>query len=189
MTTNETARYTLTIGSETVTQADPKGLESLSCEDHLDMIGVCELTIAGGLGTTWNSLKMGDPVTLMVGGSTYKVFDGVITSLRSAYQHGRDTLVILAMDPLAKLAASRATNSSLDNMKDSDVVSKLIQDAGGQVGQIDPTSETHTTTSSATSRPSRSAAGTQLATRPTSCGPTKGRSTSRSSSSTTLRSS
>ncbi|MEQ1508477.1 MAG: contractile injection system protein, VgrG/Pvc8 family, partial [Myxococcota bacterium] len=140
-TQNKTAQYTVVVAGITVTQADPKGLESLSVEDHSDMIGISELTFASGLGMDWSGIQMGDEVSVSLGNSDYKVFVGVVTGLRHGFQHGRDTLTIIAMDPLSKLAASRQVDANFDDMTDSDVVSKVIQAAGAEVGQVDATTE------------------------------------------------
>jgi phage protein D/vacuolar-type H+-ATPase subunit H len=142
MTSNETARYTIRLAGQEISQRDPKGLESVSIEDHVDMIGMCELTFAGGRGTTWSSLKVGDDVEVSLGGSTYKVFVGVISGLRHGFQRGRDTLTVIAMDPLSKLAASRQVSSNFDGMKDSDVAQQIIQGCGCEAGEVDDTPET-----------------------------------------------
>ncbi|MEQ1570641.1 MAG: contractile injection system protein, VgrG/Pvc8 family, partial [Myxococcota bacterium] len=142
VTQNETARYSLKIAGTEYTQSDPKGLESLVVEDGLDIIGKCDATFSGQSGTTWSSIKSGDDVEVTFGGSTFKVFKGVVTSLRHGFQHGRDTLTVTAMDPLAKLAASRQTSSDFKDMTDSDVVNKVMGGAEVEIGLVDATPET-----------------------------------------------
>lgn len=137
---NQTARYTITVAGKQISQAEPKGLESVSIEDHIDMIGVCELTFAGGLGFEWGSVKVGDDVEMNFGGDTFKVFKGHVTGLRHSYQSGRDTLTVLAMDPLCKLVASRKVKY-FEDKTDSDIAREVIEDSGAEAGQIDSTQE------------------------------------------------
>lgn len=138
---NQTPQYAILIAGQEITQADPKGLESMSIEDHVEMIGICELTFSGDLGLQWSSVKMGDELEVSVGDSAYKVFKGVVTGLRHGFQQGRDTLTVMAMDPLCKLAASRQVSAKFDDMTDSDVAKKVIEACGAPVGQIDATRE------------------------------------------------
>ena len=138
---NQTPQYAIRLAGQEISQADPKGLESLSIEDHVEMIGVSELTFGGDDGLEWSSVKMGDELEISVGESSYKVFKGVVTGLRHGFQQGRDTLTILAMDPLCKLAASRQVNAKFDDMTDSDVARKIIEGCGVPVGVIDSTRE------------------------------------------------
>lgn len=137
---NQTARYTINVAGKTVQQAEPLGLESVSVEDHVDMIGVCELTFGGGMGFDWSSVKVGDDVDMNFGGDTFKVFKGTITGLRHSYQAGRDSLTIMAMDPLCKLQASRKTKF-FEDMTDSEIAEQVIGDSGAEAGQIDATTE------------------------------------------------
>ncbi|MCB9686745.1 MAG: phage late control D family protein [Alphaproteobacteria bacterium] len=139
---NETARYTLNMAGKEVSQAEPLGLEAISVEDHQDMIGMAELTFAGGLGMSWSSIKMDSPLDMNFGGDTFKVFSGLVVGMKHAYQNGRDTLTIRAMDPLCKLQASRKTKT-FDKMKDSDMFSQIISEAGLQLGNVEATEEEH----------------------------------------------
>lgn len=139
---NQTARYTINVAGKEVSQAEPLGLESISVEDHQDMIGMAEITFAGGLGMSWSSVQMDSPIEMNFGGDTFKVFSGMVTGLRHAYQNGRDTLTVKAMDPLCKLQASRKTKT-FDKMKDSDMFSQIVSEAGLQLGQVEGTEEEH----------------------------------------------
>lgn len=142
ISTNQAARYTITLGGGEISQADPKGLEYLCVEDHCDMIGVAEFTFAGGAGTEWGSLEIGADVEVKIGGDDRKLFVGFITGLRHSYQQGRDSLTVLAMDPLCKLAASRVVKV-YEEMTDSDIASAVISDGGATAGTVDSTSGTH----------------------------------------------
>lgn len=138
---NEAARYKVTIAGTTFTQADPKGMDTLIVEDHVDMIGVAQV-ILNLENEAWGSLKMGDEVEIEFGGSTKKIFKGHITSLRHAFQKGKETVAITAMDPLCKLAAASRTQT-FEKVKDSDIVSKVLGQAGVTAGTVDATEKQH----------------------------------------------
>jgi phage protein D len=143
---NVTPRYTIEVGGQELTQAAPMGLEAVSVEDHVDMIGVAELTISGqgdgtSSNTSWNQIEIGGDVSIKLGGSSEELFKGTITSMRHGFQQGRDTLTIMCMDPMHKLAASRETKT-YEEMTDSDIANQVISDAGCEVGTVDATTET-----------------------------------------------
>lgn len=140
-TTNPTPRYTVTCGSAQLTQAEPKGLELLEVEDHLDLIGVCDLTLVEGSGFDWASVTQGDPVEVTLGGGSRKVFSGVVVGLRHQFVRGRQLLTVQAMDPLVYLSASRRT-ATWEDLTDSDIVSDILGRAGVTPGVVDSTSET-----------------------------------------------
>ena len=68
-TANVTARYKIEISGKEVTQQSPSGLEALTVEDHVDMVGVAEMTFSaeGDSGLDWGSVKVGDEIKVMVG--------------------------------------------------------------------------------------------------------------------------
>ncbi|MBA2320295.1 MAG: phage late control D family protein, partial [Deltaproteobacteria bacterium] len=143
-TNNRTPRFTVTVAGQTVTQADPKGLESISVEDHVDMIGVCELSFTRGSsasGIQWASLTVGAVVEVVFGGDTRPVFKGKITAIRHGSNRGRHVAVVQAMDPLIQLSMSRRTKS-FERMKDSDAANDAISASGGTPGRVDATTET-----------------------------------------------
>ncbi len=139
-TANPTARYTVTCGSHTITQSDPKGLELLVIEDHLDLIGICELTFVEGSGFSWSSVTQGDPVDVVFGGSPRKAFSGVIVGFRHQFASGKQQLTVSAMDPLVFLAASRRT-ATWEDLTDSDIVSDVLARATVTPGVVDATSD------------------------------------------------
>jgi hypothetical protein len=47
-TMNVTPQYTIKVAGQELTQKEPKGLQFVSVEDHVDMIGVAELAFASG---------------------------------------------------------------------------------------------------------------------------------------------
>jgi hypothetical protein len=87
-TSNTSASFTVNVAGTKITQAEPNGLQSLMVEDHVDMIGVCEMTFVGSR-IDWGSLEIGADVDVTVGGSTRKLFVGFITGLRHRMSTGR----------------------------------------------------------------------------------------------------
>lgn len=143
MTENETPRYTVTTPAGECSQSDPKGLQFMAIEDHVDMIGMCELTFEiGDENASWGSMEVGGDVEVKVGGDNRPIFVGTITGARHAFQKGKNTLTVICMDPLHKLAATRETETYLEQ-KDSDVASTVIARAGAAVGTVDATSRVH----------------------------------------------
>lgn len=140
ITTNEAPRFTITIAGNEFTQAETDGLEYLSVEDHVDMIGVAQfgMRIASG----WDRFNIGDEVTVEVGGSDRKVFVGYITGFRHFWKKGKEQLILQAMDPLVKLSSSRVTKV-YEEQSDSDIVSAVIGDAGETPGTVDSTDGTN----------------------------------------------
>jgi len=148
-TENVTARYHIEIDGESVSQGATQGLESLTIEDHVDMIGVAEFTFsAGGGGLSVDKFKAGQEIKARVGsgnegsGAREYAFVGIITGIRHSYMQSRETVTVLAMDPLCKLAASRHTKV-YEEMKDSDIVSAVLDEAGVEAGEIEATTEEH----------------------------------------------
>jgi phage protein D len=163
---NLTARYNVEIDGQKFEQQQSQGLEALTVEDHVDMVGVAEITFSSA-GTRqapgaspdalgWDSIKVGSEVKVRVGeggtndgsGGKTKVdgqreyaFVGVVTGLRHSYLKSRDSITILAMDPLCKLAASQYTRV-FEEMTDDAIVKKVLGEAGLDVGNIEGTPET-----------------------------------------------
>lgn len=136
---NNAARYRVTVGGTTFTQDNPQGLEYLMVEDHLDMIGIAELSFkAGNSGQSpWSAFKVGDQVEVTVGNSSRKVFVGTITSLKHGQTKGNPSLTVKCMDPLNKVAATRNTKTWEDK-SDSDIASEILGEHGVS-GTVDST--------------------------------------------------
>jgi phage protein D len=64
------------------------------------------------------------------------MFVGTITGLRHTKRRGREMLIVVAMDPLCKAAASRRT-LAYEQMSDSEIVSQVIQQAQLTPGTVD----------------------------------------------------
>lgn len=137
-----TPRFTLQVdGVGKLTQREPKGVERILVEDHVDMIGICEVTFDTEGGTSWGAIEIGKSVELSLGGSEDPIFVGTITGLRHVFQEGKATLTLTASDPLYKLASSRFTKK-YPEMTDEQIVTDVIDLAGCEKGTVDPTSET-----------------------------------------------
>jgi len=136
--------YEMNIGGVgKLTHDEPKGMDYSMVEDHIDMIGIAELSFKapeggqGGDQTDWNSLAIGADVEITLGGSARKVFVGTITSTKHGHAKGQDSLTIKCMDPLAKVMASRSTQT-WEDMSDADIVSEILGKYG-LVGAVDAT--------------------------------------------------
>ena len=103
-TENQAPPFEVTLAGTTFKQDDPKGLQSIMVEDHVDMIGVAEIAISGNEEFEWSSLEMGADVKVVLGGSEASIFEGYITGLRHSFSRAGDVITVLAMDPLMKLA-------------------------------------------------------------------------------------
>lgn len=136
-----TPRFIVEIDGQQLTQSEPKGLESLIVEDHVDMIGMCELAIAMDDGVDVSSFEIGKDVSVQVGEVTTPIFVGKIAEVRHTFEHGRSTYAVVAYDPLHKLASSRAT-AVFEEVTDSEIVNQVLSNAGVEAGTVDSTSET-----------------------------------------------
>ena len=139
---NEAVSYEVKVSGNTCTQDESKGLERLTVEDHQDKIGLCIMEFSSGE-VDWSGIKEGDDVEVSVGGSTDKLFVGTVSSVRHSWKNDVEVIVVEAMDPLIKLAASTATkayNVTEQNQSDDQIVSSVLSDAGVDAGQIDSSS-------------------------------------------------
>ena len=139
---NEAVSYEVKVSGNTCTQDESKGLERLVVEDHQNKIGLCIMEFSSGE-VDWSSIKEGDDVEVSVGGSTDKLFVGTVSSVRHSWKNDVEVIVVEAMDPLIKLAASTATkayNVTEQNQSDDQIVSSVLSDAGVDAGQIDSSS-------------------------------------------------
>ncbi len=137
---NEVARFDITACGQTFTHEEPNGFQRMIIEDHVDMIGMAQITV--GKEVEWGSFELGGDVEVKVGGNDRKIFVGYVTGLRHQWSNGDVSLTIVAMDPLVKLSASRRT-IVFEESTDSDAASATISAAGESSGTVDSTSATH----------------------------------------------
>ncbi len=133
-----THSFEIELAGETLTQADPKGITTILMEDHVDMMGMAQITVGIG-GVNWASIVIGDEVTVSIGAGD-RQFKGHITEVRHLVRTGVQSLVVTVMDPLVFLASSRHTRV-YEESTDSDIVSSVLSDAGVTSGTVDSTSE------------------------------------------------
>lgn len=141
-TQNNTVRYKVTISGKTCTQENSLGLESLWIEDHMEKIGMCNLTFSGGE-IAWKTFKEGDDVEVVVGGSDTKLFVGTISGVRHSWKGAVEVVTVEAMDPLIKLAASTATkayNAEKPTQTDDQIVQEVLSAAKVDAGKVDKSS-------------------------------------------------
>lgn len=141
ISTNEAARYKLTLAGTEITQSDAQGVEELLVEEHLDMLASLRVRIGAGE-FDWSSVAIGDTAEASFGGSGEVTFTGVVTAVRHYSKKDVELVEIQALDPAIKLASSRNTRI-WEDVTDSDVVSAVLGDAGVDAGTVDSTSTTH----------------------------------------------
>jgi len=141
-----TAAFEIQVSGTTVTQAEPLGLTSFSVEDHLDLIGMCEMTFVGPRDQQdskeyldWANVWINDKVEVSIGEGDPE-FVGHIVNLRHRFGSGQDLLTITAMDPLHKLAALRQ-HRSFTELKDSAIATTILGELG-LMGTVDATNAT-----------------------------------------------
>jgi phage protein D len=137
-TENSAAFFEVKICGKTIKQEEPMGLSSILVEDHVDMIGVAEITIVGTDEFDWTAVSMGGDVEVILGGDESTLFKGSVTAIRHQFVGGEQRLTVQAMDPLIKLASSRVVKV-YEEMSDSDIASKIISDGGCSKGTVDKT--------------------------------------------------
>jgi phage protein D len=140
-TENTTVRFSVTLGGTTYEQSEPKGIIRIEVEDHVDRIGIARV-IFNREGEQFPSVEIGSDLEISMGNTTRKSFVGVVTGSRYNWKQGRETLTVIALDPLCKLAGSRET-LVYESQKDSDIASAVISAGGVSSGTVDPTSVKH----------------------------------------------
>lgn len=125
-------------GVEFSPEATP--LVAISCDLHIDMMSMAEMTIASSGKETFPGFKMGTVVEITLGGSDATTFKGVVTELRLSLAKGDATMRVIAMDSLVKLYASRESKA-YESVTDSDIANSVFG-AAGVTGSVDSTSAT-----------------------------------------------
>ena len=148
-THNKTIAFTVTCGSLNASQQSNQGVETFFLEEHLDMVGMAQITLRPNSNVSQGSFKIGDPVEINVSGDARK-WVGMITGFKSMLVGNEAKFVILAMDPLCLLASSRHTrvwppdgnNAGSEKVSDSDIFNEVAGAAGVQIGQVESLSPT-----------------------------------------------
>lgn len=136
----QTPDFKVTLKGVDITQAEPNGLVNLVVEDHVDMMGMAQITLSNDAQgkLPWKDIAVGDDVEASFGGGDKLAFKGIVTGLRHFWQAGTSTVTVTALDPTSKLAASRHTQT-FEEMTDSEIFEKVVGDAGLEVGKVDAT--------------------------------------------------
>lgn len=140
--TRSAPSYKITLGSQTFTQPENDGVESIVVEDHVDMVEMLTLRISGVEGTpTWQA-EIGQQVEVKLGKGDRVLFKGEVTALEPSWGvDGICTLTIRALDNAHRLARGRKTRT-FDKKKDSDIATTVGGESNLSV-QTDPTTEVH----------------------------------------------
>ncbi len=139
--TQSAASFTLTLGSNEMTQADNKGLDTLIFEDHVDLVSMVTVRLSqiGDSGDL--PCALGDELKLTMGTSGTEVFEGEIIAMEPTFStKGGTSLTVRALDKVHRLGRGRKTRV-FEEMTDSDVVSSVGGEAGLSV-DADSTDET-----------------------------------------------
>lgn len=140
--TRSAVSYKITLGSQTLTQPESDGVESIVVEDHVDMVEMLTLRLSGVEGTPKWQAEIGQTVEVKMGEGGRVLFKGEITALEPNWgMDGISTLTIRALDNAHRLARGRKTRT-FDKKKDSDIAQSVGAESGLSV-KADPTSETH----------------------------------------------
>lgn len=135
---NQTAKFAVKIGSLEASQKSNSGVEAFFVEEHLDMVGMAQITLRPNQSIDFSQFKIGEDVSIKVSGES-REWKGIITGFRLAVEGNENKLTIIAMDPLCKLSSSRHTRT-WEDMADSDIVSDVLGKAGVSAGTVTSTS-------------------------------------------------
>ncbi|TNE90638.1 MAG: phage late control D family protein [Deltaproteobacteria bacterium] len=140
---NKAHSFTITVSGNESTQSHTDGVESMFVEEHLDMVGMAQITYATNSKKAFSSYKVGDEVEVKLAGSA-RLWKGFITGFRVALEGNEPKMTVIAMDALCKLASSRHTrvwpadgnNAGSEKVKDDTIVNEVLSDAGVTVGEV-----------------------------------------------------
>ena len=134
--------YKVTIAGKEYTQPKDDAMQSLTIEDHVDMIETMTLRLGGAEGQeTWQA-EVGQSVEVKMGEGSVVLFKGEITNVKPSWgADGLATLTLTAMDNCHRLARGRKTRF-FEKKKDSDVAQTVGSESGLSV-DAEATTETH----------------------------------------------
>jgi uncharacterized protein len=127
-------------------QAKNSGLQQLTLEDHVDMVGQLSVRFGGSEhDKKWN-FNIGDEVECRLGAyegnGGAPIFTGEIIAIEPGFQHdGQSSVNIRALDKIHRLGRGRKTRF-WEEMKDSDVANEVGGESGLSV-ECDPTEKVH----------------------------------------------
>lgn len=136
------ASFEVTLGGQKYTQPEGQGLEQVILEDHVDMMNMLTVRLAGDEHNPKWSAEIGGKVEAKFGAGSVLSFSGEIVAVEPAWTNkGGAKLVVRCYDNTHRLGRGRKTRW-FENMKDSDIVQQVGGEASLDV-QADPTEEVH----------------------------------------------
>ncbi len=133
--------FQVTCGGSTFTQPEANGLETLTIEDHVDMVEQLTMRITGTEQTPKWSIKVGDAVDAKVGAGNVLAFKGEVISVEPSWSaEGILTLMVRAYDNTHRLGRGRKTRW-FEKKKDSEIAETVGKESELEV-ECDPTEET-----------------------------------------------
>ncbi len=140
--TRSATSYKIVLGSQTLTQPEGDGVESIVVEDHVDMVEMLTLRLSGVEGTPKWEAEIGQTVEVQMGSGSRTLFKGEITAMEPSWgADGIATLTVRGLDNAHRLARGRKTRT-FEKKKDSDIAKTVGGEANLSV-KCDPTPETH----------------------------------------------
>jgi len=128
-TTSTATSYKVTAGGQTFDQPTKDGLQTLTFEDHVDMVDMFTMRIGGAEAQPAWSFEIGQAVKCQLGEGT-TVFEGEIIALDPGFQvEGVSSMTIRALDKTHRLGRGRKTRFWEDKM-DSDVATEVGAECG-----------------------------------------------------------
>lgn len=128
---NAVTNFTANLGSLECTQKNARGMDFMSMEDHLDMVGMSEVSLKGaesgqgGSNAPWSGIKQGQETEMKVGDSGRKMFVGKIVGMRHGHAKGRNSCTVRSMCPQAEMQGSRETKFWEDK-SDGDIIKEVL---------------------------------------------------------------
>ncbi len=138
--TSSAPGFTLTIGSNTYTQTEGRGLEMLVIEDHVDMVDMLIARIGQAEGQPQFEWEIAQEVECAIGNESEPFFKGEVTAIEFIYAVDGTTVVeIRALDRTHRLGRGRKSRI-WENETDSSVVQEVAAECGLSV-EADDTGE------------------------------------------------
>lgn len=141
-THSTTTSYKVTINGKELRQPDGKGVESLTMEDHVDMVESLTLKLGGAENQPEWEINIGDPVEVKMGEGSVLLFKGEVIAVEPSWSvDGLASYTVRALDHAHRLSRGRKTRF-FENKKD-DEIAKTVGSESNLSVETDPTTETH----------------------------------------------
>lgn len=128
-TTSSATAYKVTAGGRSFDQPTQDGLQTLTFEDHVDMVDMFTMRIGGAEEQPSWSFEIGQEVKCQLGSGT-EVFQGEIIAIEPGFQvEGISSMTIRALDKMHRLGRGRKTRF-WEEVMDSDVAQEVGAECG-----------------------------------------------------------